>query len=115
MANVRAYDNLTRFTTKAFSKTADILFVPDYGGHSTGWFRSYFTNALDDLGYAYDVWDTEWREAPDSATLNLYTDGVVVWSAPYWGYVIYDSTFTALQSYLDACGRLILTSQDTGY
>ena len=98
-----------------FVPTADILFVPDYGGNDTDWFQPYFINALDDLGYAYDVWDTELRGAPDSDMLAQYVDGVIIWAAPYWGYIIYSDTFAAVQSYLDSGGRLFLTSQDTGY
>ena len=115
LGNVRAYDNLTVFTTKAFSKTADTLFVPDNGGNSTEWFRPYYTNALDALGYSYDIWDTRWRGAPDSATLDLYTDGVVIWASPDWGYFDDWDVRSDIESYLDAGGRLFISGQDIGY
>ena len=58
-----------------FVKTADILFVPDAGGNNTpndtAWFRPYYTNALDALGYSYDTWDTGSagsRAAPSSTS-----------------------------------------------
>jgi hypothetical protein len=115
LGNVRAYDNLALFTTKAFTKITDILFVPDYGGNSTDWFQPYHTNALDALGYSYDIWDTVWRGAPDSATLNLYTDGVIIWAAPYWGYFGDSDVQQDIQAYLDAGGTLFITGQDIGY
>ena len=95
-----------------FTKTADILFVPDYGGNSTGWFQPYFTNALDDLGYAYDVWDTGLRAAPGSGTLNLYTDDVVIWVIPYRGYFDDSDVRPDIEAYLDAGGKLFMTGQN---
>ena len=112
LANARVYDNMTLYTTKAFTKTADILFVPDYGDNSTDRFRSYYTNTLDSLGYTYDVWVTEFRGAPDSATLNLYTDGVVIWAVPYWGYFDDSDLRPDIQAYLDAGGKLFMTGQN---
>ena len=98
-----------------FVKTADILFVPDRHGDDTGWFAFYYTDALDALGYSYDVWDTGLRGAPDSATLNLYTDGAVIWGAPDWGYFSDSDTHTALENYLDAGGKLFISGQDIGF
>jgi hypothetical protein len=95
-----------------FANTADILFVPDFGSNSTDWFRSYYTNPLDDLGYAHDVWDTGVRGAPDSATLNLYTGGVVIWAVPYWGYFSYWDVRPDIEAYLDAGGKLFMTGQN---
>jgi hypothetical protein len=65
-----------------FVKTADILFVPDNGGGSTDWFRPYYTNALDSLGYAYDVWDTGLRGPVPAGILTQYTAGAVIWAVP---------------------------------
>jgi PKD repeat protein len=115
LANVRDYDNLALFTTRAFAKTADILFVPDRGGSSTDWFQSYYTSALDSLGYGYDVWDTRLREAPDSATLDLYTDGVVIWAAPISGYFDDWNVRFDIEAYLDAGGRLFISGQDVAW
>ncbi len=95
-----------------FVKTADILFVPDYGGNSTDWFRPYFTDALDSLGYSHDVWDTGLRGAPDSATLDLYTSSVVIWAVPYWGYFDDWDVQPAIEAYLDAGGKLFITGQN---
>ena len=99
-----------------FVKTADILFVPDYGGNDTGWFRGYYEDALAVQGYRYDVWDTGLRGEIDSATLNQYTDGAVIWAVPYSGFVTdYDSTRNTLQSFLDNGGNLFITGQDIGF
>ena len=97
---------------ETFTKTADILFVPDYGSNSTDWFRPYYTNALDTLGYAYDVWDTGLRGAPNSDTLNLYTDGAVIWAVPYWGYFDDWDVRPDIEAYLDAGGKLFMTGQN---
>ncbi len=98
-----------------FVKTADILFVPDYGGYDTGWFKGYYENSLVARGYQYDVWDTGKRGEIDSTTLNQYTNGAVIWAVPYWGFVTdYDSTRNTLQSYLDNGGNLFITGQDIG-
>jgi hypothetical protein len=98
-----------------FVKTADILFVPDYGGYYTGWFKGYYENSLIARGYPYDVWDTGVRGEIDSMTLNQYTDGAVIWAVPYWGFVTdYSSTRDALQSYLNNGGNLFITGQDIG-
>ena len=100
-----------------FVRTADILFVPDYGGYDTGWFRSYYEDALETQGYQYDVWDTGKRGEIDSVTLNQYTYGAVVWAVPEWGYVTDggSSSQANLQAYLDNGGKLFISGQDIGY
>ena len=110
--NLGTANNVGAFTSKPFVKTADILFVPDYGGNSTDWFRPYFTNALDSLGYSYDVWDTGLRSKVYSDTLNLYTDGVVIWASPDWGYFDDSDVRPDIEAYLDAGGRLFMSGQD---
>ena len=106
------------FTVQSpFVKTADILFVPDAAATTLHAFRPYYTNALDAEGYAYDIWDTGRRCAPDSTILNQYTAGTVVWAAPYYrGYITDDGNQrTAVQNYLDAGGKLFVTGQDVAY
>ncbi len=98
-----------------FVKTADLLFVPDYDGDSTDWLRPYFTDALDDLGRDYDLWDTGLRGAPDGLILNQYVDGLVIWAAPEDGYFELWDVQADLMAYLDAGGRLFITGQDIGY
>ncbi len=99
-----------------FAKTAPILFVADAGGNNTpadtAWFRPYYTAALDALGYRYDTWDTATRGEPTSAILNQYTNGVVIWAVPYWGYVTENgsASISALKSYLNAGGGNLLIS-----
>jgi hypothetical protein len=99
-----------------FVKTADILFVPDNGGDDISWLRGYYEDALEALGYPYDVWDTGRRGEIDLATLNQYTDRAVIWAVPGWGFVTRsDSTRNTLQSFLDNGGNLFITGQDIGY
>jgi len=129
---VRATDvdgNATTFPTTAnsfevlapFRKTGDILFVLDTGTYDTGGYEGFFTSALDSKGYAYDVWKTNLRGTPDSATLSLYANGAVIWAMPYQagclaGWALFDhcdgnSTREAVQAYLNAGGRLFITGQ----
>ncbi len=117
--NSYRYSGLNSFKVlPRFVKKAGILFVPDAGGNNTPsdttWFRSYYTNALDALGYRYDRWDTELRGAPGSAILDQYTQGAVIWTVPYWGYITnYGSdSIGALQAYLDNGGKLFITGQN---
>jgi len=96
---------------KPFIKTADILLVSD----QYSWLIPYYSDALDNLGYAYDVWDSELRGNIDGGTLNQYVDGVVIWTTPYWGYIGYSETQDNLTSYLDNGGKLFISGQDIGY
>jgi internalin A len=98
---------------KPFIKTADILLVSDYP--YSNWVIPYYSDALDNLGYAYDVWDSELRGSIDGGTLNQYVDGVVIWTTPYWGYIGYSETQDNLTSYLDNGGKLFISGQDIGY
>jgi hypothetical protein len=98
-----------------FVKTADILFVPDLGGHDASWLRPYYMDALAALRYGCDTWDTQLRCAPASTILARYADGAVIWVVPEdWSYLTlgwYDSV-SQLQAYLDAGGRLFITGQE---
>ena len=98
---------------KPFVKTADILLVSDYPYSNS--IIPYYSDALDNLGYAYDVWDAELRGNIDGGTLNQYVDGVVIWSTPSWGYIGYSETQDNLTSYLDNGGKLFISGQDIGY
>jgi len=98
---------------KPFVKTADVLLVSD--SHYSNRVIPYYSDALDNLGYAYDVWDGELRGSIDGGTLNQYVDGVVIWSTPDWGYIDYSETQDNLSSYLDNGGKLFMSGQDIGY
>jgi hypothetical protein len=96
-----------------FVKTADILLVAD----EQPWeeYYGYYTEALDNAGYSYDVWDCSLRGNIDDETLNQYLDGVVIWATPYWGYISDYETQNNLSSYLDNGGKLFISGQDIGY
>jgi hypothetical protein len=115
LGNVRTYGDQASFTTKPFSKTADVLVVMDGGGMMTSSVCPYYTRALDDLGVAYDLWDTYLYGAVPSTTMHLYnvhTGGILVWAVPGWGYLCTGQTQEALGGYLDAGGRLFISGQD---
>lgn len=104
----------------AFVSGSRILLVLDAGGTNlpsdTTWFRPYYTEALDALGYHYDVWDTGLRGEPAASLLSQYKSGAVIWAVPYWGYLTSWGTNSTgqLQDYLRAGGRLFITGQNIG-
>jgi hypothetical protein len=79
--------------------------------------RSYYTNALDALGFAYDIWDTaNSNNEPDAAYLSAYR--AVVWfTGDEFGGAAGPGAAgeTALASYLDGGKCLFLSSQDYFY
>jgi archaellum component FlaG (FlaF/FlaG flagellin family) len=93
-----------------FVKTADILLVADEAYDYT----EYYTEALDNTEYPYDIWETWLRGNIDGETLNQYFDGVVIWAVPYGGYIDYGETWDNLSSYLDNGGKLFISGQDVG-
>jgi len=97
----------------ALPRAPSILLV-DSGAWYYGSQATYFRQALDDLGYAYDTWRIKHPPAdlPPSSTLSAYN--IVVWSAPLDspGYLDADG---ALEEYLDGGGRLLLSGQDIGF
>ncbi len=73
--------------------------------------RVYYSEALEALGYGYDVWDLASQGNPGSADLAGYQ--VVIW---FTGYP-FSETFEpgdelALAAYLDGGGNLFLSSED---
>jgi archaellum component FlaG (FlaF/FlaG flagellin family) len=94
-----------------FAKTADILLVADEAYEYT----EYYSEALDNAGYPYDIWETWLRGNIDGETLNEYVDGIVIWAVPYGGYIGYGETWDNLSSYLDNGGKLFISGQDVGY
>jgi subtilisin family serine protease len=76
--------------------------------------RSYYTDAMDSLGYDYNVWDVATQFDPGEADLAGYMQ--VLW---FNGYP-YSGTFTpvneaAVGAYLDAGGNFFFSSQDYLY
>lgn len=99
-----------------FVKTADILLVFDEGSYSSAnGLIGYYTRALNNLGLAYDVWETRQRGEPLAEPLDLYANGVVIWAVPTSGYLNDARVQDALALMLDAGGKLLLTGQDVGY
>ena len=84
-----------------------LLVVDDDGG--IGGYETYYTGALDRMGYSYDVT----ASTPDIETLSHYQG--VVWLTGY----VSNATLTAsdqanLAAYLDGGGKLFLSGQDVG-
>lgn len=90
-----------------------ILFVDDDGGD---FYESYFTYALDSVGFTYEVWNYQTQGCPHDSILEFYQ--VVIWSTgDDYGTLTNPKTLTAsdqerLMTYLDNGGRLLLSSQD---
>jgi len=93
---------------------APSILLVDSGGWYYGSQASYFRQALDDLGYAYDEWPIK-HLPEDLPTANdlLYYD-IVVWSAPQDA-PGYTGAENAVVGYLNGGGRLFLSGQDVGY
>jgi PKD repeat protein len=115
LGNVSSYDNLTAFTSQAFTQTSSVLLFADDGGYrSTDEFRHYYTDALADVGASFDVWDSYFYGLVPSATLQLYADGVVIWAVPNWGYTSYAELQENLRTFLDSGGKLFVSGQNVG-
>jgi len=97
--------------TGPFVPTANILLVADEAYECA----QYYTEALNNAGYSYDVWETWVRGNIDGETLNQYLNGVVIWAVPYGGYIGNSETWDNLSSYLDNGGKLFISGQDVGW
>ena len=97
-----------------FPVKSDTLLVVD-STHSgdVNFIAPFYKEVLNELGVAFDFWDTSERGAVDLDILNSYLGGVVIWSKPYWSGVLNDSEAQQnLGGYLDAGGKLFVTGQD---
>lgn len=86
--------------------TIDVLLVNADGSS----FFSLYTEALDALGVAYDVWDTGLQGLPDLGALDTYPK--VVWSNGPIGGGFSSTEEAVMAAYLDAGGRLFLADQE---
>jgi len=89
---------------------ANVLLIDDDQGYS---YETYFTDALDACGISYQVWDVELLGPAPSLTGISSLFNVVIWNTSW----TYNSTLTSndqsnLAAYLDAGGKLFLSSQD---
>ena len=100
------------FTTKDISP---ILFVDDDEGDQL---ESYFTNALDANGYAYDIWDS-YASGASPAVSEMSSYSAVIWNtgddylAPTAG--LTDAEQAEIAAYLDGGGNIFLSGQDILY
>ena len=100
-------------TLEPLVPTSSILLVFD-SISATG-LDSYFKVALSNLGVPFDFWDSTLRGYVDLPTLNLYLNGLVVWSMPFFGFLSNIGAQENLASYLDGGGKLFISGQDIGY
>jgi hypothetical protein len=95
-----------------------ILLVSDDGNAG---FRLYYTDALDALGWAYDVWDVPFdADGPPASELARYR--AVIWDAKtaavsaggvtFLGRALTTADVAALEAYLDGGGALLLAAGD---
>jgi hypothetical protein len=116
LGHSREYTDKEGFTTRSFSRHANILLVIDEV--NAAGFDNYYTAALGANGFAYDLWYTFYRgPVPDGVILN-YLPCIVIWAVPEQG-VLNDpenpSARNTLTDYLDQGGKLFITGQDIGY
>jgi uncharacterized repeat protein (TIGR01451 family) len=114
-SNLNILDGATATLDFQLEAAPSILLVD-----SGRWYQAsqvhYYQQALDDARYPHDLWQitlTETGVFTPAATVLLNYD-LVIWSAPgdSPGYVGVDD---ALQQYLDAGGKLLLSGQDVAY
>ncbi len=93
----------------------NILLVEDDWDWDTRGGTPYYTSTLDDLGYTYDIWDTESMGSPPSTTLGGYD--VVIWFTGYdWEDPISPTVDEPnLIAYLENGGNLFLSDQEQNY
>ena len=107
-----AYSATFSFTTRP---VPPILLVDDDDNAPD--VRAYYTDALNSLGFSYDIWDTANSDAePDAATLSAYS--AVIWFTgdEFGGFAGPGASGeAALGSYLDGGGCLLISSQDYVY
>ena len=97
------------FTTRALGC---ILLVDDDADNPD--VRTYYTAALDSLGYSYDLWDTAEQSNPQEADLSGYP--AVIWFTGYpWSGSFTAENEAAVAAHLDAGGDFFLSSQDYLY
>ncbi|UCC62797.1 MAG: S8 family serine peptidase [Anaerolineae bacterium] len=94
--------------------TAPTILLVDSGAWYYGSQLDYYEAALDELSYLYDVHAV--KHLPDDvpAATDLTPYDLVIWSAPQDapGYI---GASTAITSYLESGGRLVLSGQDVGF
>jgi hypothetical protein len=98
--------------TMTATAPSSVLLVDDDRFYHT---EDVYRDALDQLGLSYDVWETGWgdegRGSPRAELLRAYD--LVLWFTGYdWYQPITNDEEEALAEYLDAGGRLFLSSQD---
>jgi hypothetical protein len=105
----------TEFYHMYLSQCSVLLVDDDWNFESTNdGGRPYYETALNRLGYAYNVWDTETEGTPSAATLSTYD--IAVWFTGYdWTEPISSTEEAELISYLDNGGNLVLSSQELLY
>jgi len=101
------YSNLDTFYVKIGDMP--ILLVDDDAGDMM---EGFFTQALDNNGYLYEVWDEFTRGAPVSSDLSPYH--VVIWETGTSGRIDPDDQ-AAVSTYMDNGGRVFFTGQDIGW
>jgi len=101
------YSNSDTFSIRAGD--CPILLVDDDAGSS---FESYFTQAMDNKGYIYDIWEEDQKGYITASEMIEYT--VVVWMTGTGGDIQPDNR-TAISTFLDSGGRLLISGQDVGW
>ncbi|MBN2000171.1 T9SS type A sorting domain-containing protein [candidate division KSB1 bacterium] len=85
LGNADTAKNIAGFTTRKFNVQNSILLIDDDGYNSPDFSSSktpynlYYQQALDSLGLRYDLYSVYFFGKPDSALMDAYRLGVVIW------------------------------------
>jgi uncharacterized repeat protein (TIGR01451 family) len=91
-----------------------LLVDDDYSGSITTDYEAYYTAALNEGGYLYNIWEVESNGTPSAETLALYP--VVLWfTGEVRSGTLNIGEQTALREYLNDSGALFLTGGDIAY
>jgi len=94
-----------------FNARGYVLIVDDDDGDS---YETYYQDASLAAEYLYDVWDHNSQGTPSAATMGDY-DAVIWFMGDDYYETLSSQDMTSLGTYLNAGGRLFITSQDIGY
>ncbi len=116
LGHAAEYPDQLGFTTRGFSRHSNILLVID--DLNEPGLDTFYTEALANNGFAYDLWYTFYRGSVPNSVIMNYVPCIVIWAVPERGMLNDPEDASAretLMNYLDQGGKLFVTGQDVGF